>query len=754
MKKLKVLLSAVLTCVLALSVAGCATDDAPADVIVPQSLSVNTEAAKVEYAVGEDYSSEGLVVTLNEFNQTQNVSAGSRQIALTDSNLTIDSSDYNKNAGGTYTIEVSYTVGETTVETSYDVRVVVTEELQSITLNTQDVKTRFYYNDEFTSDGLVVTASVLSSDSTTPETRNVTEDAVIDYSEYNNSEAGTYTIKVSYTLDSVTKEAEYTVDVSPVGVDVRLKAEYQNVINLSSELTAADLSGYAGMIEVRRPEADGTVDLESAPLGADEYTTELYLNDSLVEETQLANLGSGAYQIWVTLDDTHASGYEFEGFVIIYVVDALQSITFNADAPGTLTTQEEGADEISSTWTFTANYVSGHTEPLTAEDVEISGLDTNTPTQAGSATVVYTTVNSMGQTMSAQAVVSYTITEKTVAPGGETNTYTLNISELATAVGGTDTTQDLKLALTQEHFNTASNSFLTITNPGTSDVYRSKYECIELKDGLLSVTFEGTGTLTIAVRSTGTSNISDIGLKGPDGSWVPATYDTENANVVAVAEGYYTVTGGDYIPLTFNITTGGTYTIESNISGNNGRAVRINAITMVDNVPAAATEHTSTFSLPELKEALGGATVVDKTALTADAFTGSNAFITATIADPGKDVYRIQASYDCIEINKGTLAVTFTGTGTLTITARSTSGKNVSDIGLKSQDGSYVAATYDESNTNIVAVAGGYYTVTGNDFIAMTFEITQPGTYTIVSNISGTNSRAVRIGAITMVDVY
>ena len=130
MKKLKVLLSSLLACVLAFSLAGCSAncggDDGTGggeDVIVPTGITINTDSVKTQYNVDEDYSSEGLIVTLSEHNQTQNVDVDPRVLELTDENLTIDSSDFIKGTPGTYAINVSYTAQEVTVETSYEVTV-------------------------------------------------------------------------------------------------------------------------------------------------------------------------------------------------------------------------------------------------------------------------------------------------------------------------------------------------------------------------------------------------------------------------------------------------------------------------------------------------------------------------------------------------------------------------------------------------------------------------------------------------------
>ena len=663
MKKLKVLLSAVLTCVLAFSLAGCSAncggDDGTGggeDVIVPTGITINTDSVKTQYNVDEDYSSEGLIVTLSEHNQTQNVDVDPRVLELTDENLTIDSSDFIKGTPGTYAINVSYTAQEVTVETSYEVTVKLGA-------------------------GLVIEKGI-----------------------------------TTYALDS----DGTTIDLS-------------------------DLTVYLA----------GAFGQRGEPIS--NYTSELYLGDQKVEaiNSQYVVTAPGAYHVWVELNDYTVPGIseviDLSAFVIVYVTDDLQSIAFNSEAAGTLTTQETGADVMTPTWTFTATYASGLTKPLTAEEVEIEGVVTNAATEAGEATVTYSEVNAKGEVKTAAIKVNYTVTEKPVTPG-QTNTYNLSISELAEAVKGTDTSQDLKLALSQEAFNTTSNSFLTISEIGSSDVYRSKYECIELKDGLLSVVFEGTGTLTIAVRSTGTTNHSDVGLKGPDGTWVSATYDTSNENIKAT-DGYYDVTGSDYISLTFEITTAGKYTIESNISGNNGRAVRINAISMVDTVAASTSEHKSTLSISELAEAVKGTDTSQdlKLALSQEAFnTTSNSFL--TISEIGSsDVYR--SKYECIELKDGLLSVVFEGTGTLTIAVRSTGTTNHSDVGLKGPDGTWVSATYDTSNENIKAT-DGYYDVTGSDYISLTFEITTAGKYTIESNISGNNGRAVRINAISMVDNY
>ena len=758
MKKLKALLAAALACVFALSLAGCMpeqSEEPAADELVLSLVEVDTTNAKTEFFVGEQFSTEGLVVTRSGRNLTQETVFYQEEVPLDE--CTIDSSAFKSDTVGEYVITVSYTLGEVTKSDEYTVSVVRPVRPYRLILDESGAKKMFGIGEEFSSDGLKATAFDYDySAQKELEPYDVTASIAVDSSAYNAEVAGSYEIVVSYTKDETTIQASYNVSVK-VGAGLEIVLPEDAVVDangaMSVDLQKGGTTVDFGDWVVNRVNANGGVD----KVVTEDITFEVYnaATPVVVNGTSFTATEGGAYNVWAVLEGYQLPDSEetftLKSFVIIYVMDSLKSITFNADASGTLVTQPAGSDIISKTWTFTATYSSGATKQLTAEDVVIEGLTTTAVTAAGVANISYTEPNAKGDSVSANTTVAYTITEKVIVPG-QTNKYSFSLEELKAALGGA-TVED-KTELTSEAFN-GSNAFITATIADPKkDVYRiqSSYDCIEINKGTLSVTFEGTGTLKIAARSTSNSNVSDIGLIDEAGNYVSAVYDTANTNIKAV-NGYYTVTGNDFIEMTFEITQPGTYTIISNISGDNNRAVRINTIEMEDTISAAASEHTSIFSLEELKAALGGATVEDKTELTSEAFNGSNAFITATIADPKKDVYRIQSSYDCIEINKGTLSVTFEGTGTLKIAARSTSNSNVSDIGLIDEAGNYVSAVYDTANTNIKAV-NGYYTVTGNDFIEMTFEITQPGTYTIISNISGDNNRAVRINTIVMVDNY
>ena len=325
MKKLKVLLSVVLTCVLALSLAGCATNDTgdggdgngSSDVIVPVDISLNTENAKTRYSAGEAYTAEGLVVTITEHNETQDTDLAPRSVELTDENLTIDSSSFDNTATGKYEIVVSYEANDESVEASYEVSVKVGA-------------------------GVVIEKNSTSYD--------------------------------------------FSVE--------------------GTEIDLSDMSVYIV----------GAYGEKGSALSASDYEVSAYLGNEEVALTEgkLIVDKAGAYNIWASVNDYTIPGtsqkVDISGFVLVYVMDSLQSITLNAE--GSVLTQEAGSDVISDTWTFTATYSSGETKQLTSEDVEIEGLDTKTPTTAGSATVTYTEQNAKGELISVDTTVAYTITER------------------------------------------------------------------------------------------------------------------------------------------------------------------------------------------------------------------------------------------------------------------------------------------------------------------------------------------------------
>lgn len=176
----------------------------------------------------------------------------------------------------------------------------------------------------------------------------------------------------------------------------------------------------------------------------------------------------------------------------------------------------------------------------------------------------------------------------------------------------------------QASYFTGVNSFITLSSASSNKVVGKKADgsngtgaSMEIKDGALSVTFEGTGTLIVNFGSTSSGNTSGLAVKNAsgvcltgtpsaskDGAPVPALVDNTVANY-ELNEGFYQVKGAQnsgvgQAVVTFNITEAGTYTIwggiyepkdDPNNPGttipNNKRGTRVFAIKMVDNGPQA-----------------------------------------------------------------------------------------------------------------------------------------------------------------------
>ncbi|MCD8205079.1 MAG: pectinesterase family protein [Clostridia bacterium] len=190
-----------------------------------------------------------------------------------------------------------------------------------------------------------------------------------------------------------------------------------------------------------------------------------------------------------------------------------------------------------------------------------------------------------------------------------TNVYEFSYDELCQAMFGSGDVAD-GTQLSAEYF-TGGNSFITYTGSSSSNKIRnsSNGSAIEVKGDCLTVTFEGTGTLTISFSSTGNKaeNISTIGVKDSAGNYLSGEADETSegySNLIAHALSNggcaYEISYNKFATVTFMVTEPGTYTIatciatslgfdvndpnpeENNYSDN--RAARINAIVMVDNI--------------------------------------------------------------------------------------------------------------------------------------------------------------------------
>lgn len=173
------------------SVVPCAVTLKEIKVTVKNLPVLEVSGAKVDFAYGEDFATTGLVVKKND---------NGTMTTLDSADYTVDSSEYNKNAVGTYTITV--TAG--TLSTSYTVS--VNAVLSSISLS--GAKVEFAYGEDFTKTGLVVKAQYNDNSEVT------ITDYTVDSSAYNKAVAGSYTITVSYEGQSATYNVTVQEQVS------------------------------------------------------------------------------------------------------------------------------------------------------------------------------------------------------------------------------------------------------------------------------------------------------------------------------------------------------------------------------------------------------------------------------------------------------------------------------------------------------------------------------------------------------------
>lgn len=150
------------------------------------SISVNTSAAKTAYVVGEEFTTEGLVVTANFSDGTSKV--------VTD--YTVDSSSFDSSKKGDYFIKVIYNYNDTVKQRSYRVGVTSILDTQNyvIGITATGAKQTYAYEDVFTSEGLVVTAYY--KDGTTKELSST--EYKLDSSAFNSKARGNYEIVISY----------------------------------------------------------------------------------------------------------------------------------------------------------------------------------------------------------------------------------------------------------------------------------------------------------------------------------------------------------------------------------------------------------------------------------------------------------------------------------------------------------------------------------------------------------------------------
>lgn len=353
-------------------------------------------------------------------------------------------------------------------------------------------------------------------------------------------------------------------------------------ISISKTTTEYTLSAKNPTVDI--PVSDITVKLarvnESLVQDITDYTLEYYKGGEKLEN--LNGLGSGAYNIWAKATiDIGGEQVECESFIIVYVIDDLKTLAFNKTADGVVTTQGQSViDRMTGTWSFTATYNSGRTETVYADDVLITGLDTNKVTSSAAATITYTSYNSKGVATSKQATVGYSVTQSqnTVI----TSTYDFDALK-ATLIVEDQAASSVVLPIGE----LGGNPFATILSDNVAWYRGPTNNVLEIQYDSLKVTITGVGTISLGVSSTSSTNISSIALKDSNGNFVAGTIGTTNVERDDTDDAY-SITGKDGT-ISFIILTPGDYTIctvdEITVNGDvrdTNRHTRITSLVVVD----------------------------------------------------------------------------------------------------------------------------------------------------------------------------
>lgn len=142
----------------------------------------------------------------------------------------------------------------------------VTTELLGIELDTTNARTEFYVGQNFTYNGIKVTATTKRSDRDSSQTSDVTSSARVDSTAFRNR-VGEYDISVSYTLGSTTKTETYTVTVCELTLNLDLSGVTKGIEGELPFLVGEDFSstGLKAYATTTRPNADPeTADVTSS----------------------------------------------------------------------------------------------------------------------------------------------------------------------------------------------------------------------------------------------------------------------------------------------------------------------------------------------------------------------------------------------------------------------------------------------------------------------------------------------------------
>lgn len=641
--------------------------------------------------------------------------------------------------------------------------------LQSITVDSFDAKVNFAVGEEFSYEGLTVTANYLVlGESITTATEDVTSKVDYDTSEFDSSKAGTYTVYLSYTYDTVTMYGDYNVNVlsdlegTIAGLEVTYDGARQIDLTAENPTATIDLT----KIKVTRMSGDTVDDVGETILPEGNYTLS-YSKDggalTAVEAgaTSLSGLTKGVYSIYAL--STYTLGnetFEMSGFVTVFVVDSLASIA--KDEGGTLSF-DYGADvnTIGSDWTFTATYGSGATVKLNAEDVDF-GERVNDNEGENSVTVSYTEEvlkydaeadDAVTDSVTVDCDVTYTIGENPNAGQEVTDTYSVNFSDASKGWAlGEGTIQDTVIGADGTKDAVGGIISLLSTKSDGSAQAKTKEKSAKAADGTQFTNAIQIGTISstkawaidvsaydesaevvISVYASTSGSERTIALYQEASSSATALFTSESFTDSGVAYlSEWTVSGGGvyYVGSTkdainfFEISVDVTYTF----GGSDTPAMQDIAVDMEDVL--AAMDNTT--------EALTDKELITAEVASSGIFVRGSKDLTlnkSTKLDKDGNTYNVRLKLGG-NVESAALELNLQAGATVTVAVRSSSGSSARDIGL------FTAMDADTAVGNTQHIDPN---VDGDIVFVLTFNVEEAGTYYLGSVSSGLGIYAISV---------
>lgn len=241
------------------------------------TLSLSSANATTSYALGEEFDSSNLIVTAVYSDNTTE--------RLTEGQYTVDSSEFNNQIAGTYTIHVIYVENQIRKTASYNVT--VASILDSLTtayllgINASGMETDYRLNGSVDTTGLVVTATY--SDGTE---KDVTSETTTDFSAFDSTQLGVYMLKFSYSED------------------YELNGKSETKTSETFLLATVDAKIYAIEFE------SGTTTVEQDTIGPDGTMNTLDVSDWVVKATFISDDYKTKVSKYIDAEDLTISGFD------------------------------------------------------------------------------------------------------------------------------------------------------------------------------------------------------------------------------------------------------------------------------------------------------------------------------------------------------------------------------------------------------------------------------------------------------------